>query len=317
MILLTAIAGPWHSPQRHASTSHYNSLDSPAACGRVPLLGHDGACLLSGFIGGLPVAWSKLEDTFRDDRKFKRLAKRLRIRPAEARGLVAGLWSWCTRQEPDGDLSNYEISEIAEAADWYGRPERFFDAVVAERLLDSGEDSDGVPWIRVHNFLRRAGAYKKAKQQQERRTAAKEATRGASESPRGPHAGASVALRRTEKRREEKNRDGSSWMLGEPITTGRDLEGCVSHLHLAAGVLPKELPKLARIVAGGPIEAHEVEHAHAVTTKKAPKQPVAYFLGVIESTRQTAADEAAKGPAAGPTPKPSPGRGWAPHQPED
>ena len=58
------------------------------------------------------MAWSKLEDTFQDDAKFRQLSAVLGF-PKEigvergmtlAQGHVARLWSWASRHAPDGIL---------------------------------------------------------------------------------------------------------------------------------------------------------------------------------------------------------------------
>lgn len=104
------------------------------------------------------MAYCKLEDTFRDNRKPKRLARALGIPPAHARGLLAGLWSWAVTNEPDGNLEKLDNDEIAEAADWADDADSFVEAMAEVGLLDRTDHG----W-ELHKFLERSESYKKAK----------------------------------------------------------------------------------------------------------------------------------------------------------
>ena len=144
------------------------------------------------------MAWSKLEDSFRDHRKPKRMARLLNIRRAEARGLIAGLWSWATTQAPDGDLSDFDAAEIEEAMDWEGEPGEAFAAAADVDLIDIDETRDPTA---LHKWLPRAGSFRKATQKQkERQTKQVSRTKRQSRDSRTP-ARQSVA---GEKRREER-----------------------------------------------------------------------------------------------------------------
>lgn len=113
--------------------------------------------------GGV-MAWCKLEDTFRDHRKPKRLARVLGVRRAEARGLVVALWSWCVTNAPDGKLTDLADYEIEEAADWEGTQGAFVQAALGVEII-SGE-----AYCReVVGFLERAESFRKARKVATRR----------------------------------------------------------------------------------------------------------------------------------------------------
>lgn len=113
--------------------------------------------------GGV-MAWCKLEDTFRDHRKPKRLARVLGVRRAEARGLVVALWSWCVTNAPDGKLTDLADYEIEEAADWEGTQGAFVQAALDVEII-SGE-----AYCReVVGFLERAESFRKARKVATRR----------------------------------------------------------------------------------------------------------------------------------------------------
>lgn len=152
------------------------------------------------------MAWSKLEDSFYDNRKFKRMALTLGIRRAEARGLMAALWSWATTQAPDGDLTDHTAFEIEEAMDWEGDPGKALGAAIDEKLID-----DSIDGWKLHKWMPRAGSFRKATQKQKERKEKRELEESegcrATVGRRSPPRAKSVA---GEKRREERNREEKS-----------------------------------------------------------------------------------------------------------
>lgn len=102
------------------------------------------------------MAWLKLEDSFRDHRKPKRMARLLGVRAAEARGLIVALWAWALTQAPDGDLGDLTPDEIEEAMDWQGAEGCAFKAAVEVGLIDTD------PCQKIHEWMDRAGSYREA-----------------------------------------------------------------------------------------------------------------------------------------------------------
>lgn len=111
-------------------------------------------------------SWFRMEASFRDHPKVKKLARRLECSLAEARGFVAGLWCWICDASPDGNLSSYDAEDLAIAADWSGDPEVFRAALVATGLID--ETPDGA---HLHDWMERAKAYVEAQRSADRRKA--------------------------------------------------------------------------------------------------------------------------------------------------
>lgn len=86
------------------------------------------------------MAWIESHEELRDHPKIKRLARRLQISVPEAIGNMHCLWWWAVNYAPDGDLSDYESWEIADAAMYSGDdPDAFRDALVAVGFVDAGE----------------------------------------------------------------------------------------------------------------------------------------------------------------------------------
>jgi len=108
---------------------------------------------------GAAMAYCRLEDSFRNSRKFTRLAKALGISAPHARGLVAGLWSWAVTQAPDGDLCDHDPDEIEAGADWGGEEGALVSAMADPRVGLLDETSSG---YRLHGYLQRSESYQVA-----------------------------------------------------------------------------------------------------------------------------------------------------------
>ncbi|NIQ98263.1 MAG: hypothetical protein GWN87_32065, partial [Desulfuromonadales bacterium] len=177
----------------------------------------------AAWIFRLTMAWRKLEATFHGNPKSKRLARRLEIGRATARGLISGLWSWALLHAPDGDLVGFDGEDIAEAVDFDGDADDLIRALVEVRVLDREGDR-----LSIHNWLERGGSYaEKVRKRLERQrqssknvqdslgqTKTVQDEKGQSENvedrPKmsgtktdSPGPSENVAVRREEKRREE------------------------------------------------------------------------------------------------------------------
>lgn len=112
------------------------------------------------------MAWLKLEDTFCEHPKFRKLARKLKISEVQARGHMCTLWVWTLRYAPDGNLSEFDHEDLAIASDWDGDPEEFINALLKVKLLDSDDNS-----LHIHDWMERAGSFmekvRKRKQRQQ------------------------------------------------------------------------------------------------------------------------------------------------------
>jgi len=98
------------------------------------------------------MAWVKLDDTFYDSLKIRRLARRLGSTVNEASGLLARVWSYSVRHCPDGDLSRLDSTDFAELFD--SGPNIRVELEVSG-FLDTLDDGRVV----IHNWGSRAGSY--------------------------------------------------------------------------------------------------------------------------------------------------------------
>lgn len=76
------------------------------------------------------MAYVEAHASLREHPKTKKLARLLNISRAQAIGHMLCLWWWCQEYADDGNLSAYELEDIAEAADWDGDAAGFVDALL-------------------------------------------------------------------------------------------------------------------------------------------------------------------------------------------
>jgi len=95
------------------------------------------------------MAWIELHQTLPSHRKIKKLKRRLKIKTPQAVGHVAMLWLWAIDNAPDGDLSQVDPEDIAEACEWPKDAEGFVAALKEAGLID--ED------MRLHDWDEYAG----------------------------------------------------------------------------------------------------------------------------------------------------------------
>jgi hypothetical protein len=84
--------------------------------------------------------WLQVHTSLVHHPKTARLARRLRVPKAQAIGHLVALWLWCLEYAPDGELSKFDVEEIAEAALWEQDAAQFVEALVAAGFLDRNDD---------------------------------------------------------------------------------------------------------------------------------------------------------------------------------
>lgn len=132
------------------------------------------------------MAWSKLEDTFQDDAKFRQLSAVLGF-PKEigvergmtlAQGHVARLWSWASRHAPDGILPRRGCDEgdVERVCGWPSARGRLYRGLVEVGFIDESTDDRGT--VReIHRFWERAESHKAAQRKRKEREAKEAVTR--------------------------------------------------------------------------------------------------------------------------------------------
>lgn len=98
------------------------------------------------------MAWLESHQSLGDHPKTKKLCRLLRISKREAVGTLHILWWWALDYAEDGDLTKYELMDIAIGADWDGAEGEFVDALVTAGFLDRDENG-----LRIHDWHDYAG----------------------------------------------------------------------------------------------------------------------------------------------------------------
>ena len=138
------------------------------------------------------MAWIESHQELRNHPKTKRPARELRLSPAAATGHLHFLWWWAIDYAPDGDLTEFDDWEIADAAGYEcDEPAQFKDALIFSGFLDNTEQGTLI----IHDWNDYAGKSLKQREQARKRTqryrekqAANitERTRNAEETPTEP-----------------------------------------------------------------------------------------------------------------------------------
>lgn len=76
------------------------------------------------------MAWIESHQSLRDHPKTRRLARMLGVSLPQAIGHLHCLWWWALDYAPDGDLSDYDAADIADAAQWSGDADAFVGALL-------------------------------------------------------------------------------------------------------------------------------------------------------------------------------------------
>lgn len=84
------------------------------------------------------MAWMELHQSLPQNKKTLRLKRLLKIRTPQAVGHLCMLWLWAIDNAPDGDLTPFEPSELAEVCGYEGEnPAQFVAALQESGFLDA------------------------------------------------------------------------------------------------------------------------------------------------------------------------------------
>lgn len=76
------------------------------------------------------MAWVEAHQELRDHPKTKRAARILGITRPQMIGHMMCLWWWCLDYAQDGNLTDFDNADIADAAEWEGEPDDFVNALL-------------------------------------------------------------------------------------------------------------------------------------------------------------------------------------------
>ena len=122
------------------------------------------------------MAWIEAHQELRDHPKTKRAARTLGISRPQMIGHLFCLWWWSLDYAEDGDLSDFDAEDIADAAEWDGDADAFVSALVdcgpADRPGFLVEDNGG---LSIRDWSQYGGKYvTKRKQGRDRQRAYRE-----------------------------------------------------------------------------------------------------------------------------------------------
>jgi len=127
------------------------------------------------------VAWIESHQELGRHPKTKKFARLLGISLPAAVGHLHYFWWWAMDYAQDGDLSRYEITDIAEACEWEGEPEKLWEALIQVGFVDEE--------IRIHDWCDYAGRLlEKREQNKERKRKSRAKSKEVTETTEGCHA---------------------------------------------------------------------------------------------------------------------------------
>ena len=159
------------------------------------------------------MAWIEAHQELRDHPKTKRAARTLGISRPQMIGHLFCLWWWSLDYAEDGNLSDFDAEDIADAAEWEGDADAFVSALVDCGPADRPGflvDTDGV--LTIRDWSQYGGKYiTKRNQSRDRQREYRERNAAKAENNADVTRYASVSnTPREEKRREEDRTEDNS-----------------------------------------------------------------------------------------------------------
>lgn len=170
------------------------------------------------------MAWIESHQEIARHPKTKKLARLLNTTIPAAIGHLHLLWWWALDFAPDGNLSRFDNSDMADACLWGGKPDDFIGGLSGSGYLD-------LDLLRIHDWQTYAGRLislraRKAKRQRKYRSKKEGATETATSALRNGHVTATKSLRADLESSSEPLRNGNvPTNLTGPNLTGPNLTG--------------------------------------------------------------------------------------------
>lgn len=157
------------------------------------------------------MAFCRLEDTFHNDAKWRRIASLLGIDRVTAAGHVAFLYSWAAQHARDGDLRDFDSVDLEDAMGWQGDAGALVEALISERvgILEQGDHG-----LFIHAYMEKAETHRAAVRKRAQRMREKEnptnSTKMSQDMPvtvTTPIVGQSFSVSRLERERENEREE--------------------------------------------------------------------------------------------------------------
>ena len=82
------------------------------------------------------MAFIEVHQSLPSHRKIMRLRRLLKIEAPQAVGHMVALWCWALDNAPNGNLGDFSVDEVAEAAMWKKDPDRLWHALIESGFVD-------------------------------------------------------------------------------------------------------------------------------------------------------------------------------------
>jgi len=105
------------------------------------------------------MAWLEAHQDLRDHPKTKRAARTLGISRPQMIGHLLCLWWWCLDYAQDGNLTDFDNADIADAAEWDGEPDDFVNALLTCGPADRSGFLTNDDGLRVNDWSQYGGKY--------------------------------------------------------------------------------------------------------------------------------------------------------------
>ena len=90
--------------------------------------------------------WIRADRSFYGDTDVGRLARGLRVERTTAAGLVASVWCWAAGARQNGDLSDLDAVDLADACRWHTEPEATLQGLIDTGFLTRPDGRLTLPW---------------------------------------------------------------------------------------------------------------------------------------------------------------------------
>lgn len=105
------------------------------------------------------MAWLEAHQDLRDHPKTKRAARALGISRPQMIGHLLCLWWWCLDYAEDGNLTDFDNADIADAAEWEGEPDDFVHALLHCGPADRAGFLTNGDGLRINDWSQYGGKY--------------------------------------------------------------------------------------------------------------------------------------------------------------
>jgi len=105
------------------------------------------------------MAWLEAHQDLRDHPKTKRAARALGISRPQMIGHLLCLWWWCLDYAEDGNLTDFDNADIADAAEWEGEPDDFIHALLHCGPADRAGFLINGDGLRINDWSQYGGKY--------------------------------------------------------------------------------------------------------------------------------------------------------------